>query len=232
MEVYDEYHVLFGVALGVLVFSLAHSTRVLQELPHRIVLALLSGLLLVNAYNAAIGNYIPTARITSAGYLMLATVAVAVFAFFAWTAVVGLVCLFGVLVVVCAGGIGGSDYGVKWLYDETGVHMTTNALLVVLCASVAGSAVLFWRLSKSNVYKFAMSVPMLLIDDMYAFSVIAGSIGAMVNGQDTYDVLDMDWTLAVLFVAAALWQAVPSYLAFRYRQHKRRRGYARLPHDP
>lgn len=215
MDVWDPYYVLFATAILVLFFSLVHSLRLMPRAPDRTLLALMTSIVLVSAYNEEIGDYVQSAQIESAGYFMLAVFTVAFLLSFAFESIGSLVAVISILVFLGAGALGGSDLGSSWLYSSTGLEMTTNTFLIVLIPSVVVGAILWWKLRQSPWFQWIISVALLVICNTFALSIIAGKLVAGFT-DPSYTIWAIDWELGVEFALGFLWYCLPSYLSFRH----------------
>lgn len=217
MIVSDTYYILFIAAWFVLLISFIHAIHIVQTLPDKLILILLSALIVVCAYNAVIGNYVTSLQIENAGYFMLAWVIVAWILNFTYDSIgtlIGIVC---VLLFLGAGALGGSDYGSSWLYDQTNMHITTNAFLLIMIVMISIGFLIWWKLSSNPWFLWIISVLLLMISNGFSFSIIVGRCeGWRDNTGDSYGVLTIDASLVTYLLAGLAWYIIPSYLSYKY----------------
>jgi len=227
MLVYDGYGVLYGFCVLLLLLCLGYAVGWPSRLPNRFVSGLLVSLLAVEAYNESVGQYYASARITNAGYLLLAVFVGAIFLSTMVDAALGLVALAALILLLAAAGIGGSDYGAAWLYSRTHFVMTTNAFLVVLITTLVLVSLLWWRCSRAPLFLWLVDTALLVFNNLFAFDVVLNGSAAFAAGESSYDVLTLNAWLGLDAALGLLWFAVPSMTAFALRARRRGAGHAR-----
>lgn len=215
MDVYDEYYLLFFVSLFLLAISLIHSLRIYKHVPDDVMLVVMTALILVCAYNEEIGAYSPSARIENAGFLMLALLVTSCALWFVKDTCLSLVGVCALVVLLAAGALGGSNYGIDWLYDSTGMKITLNTFLIVLICGISIGGLIWWKLSKSPWFQWILSVLLITFSNALAFSAIVGRSKAWYRDTgDTYAVLDMN-SLGLYCLMGLSWYVIPSYTTFK-----------------
>lgn len=177
----------------------------------------MTAIVVVCAYNEQIGAYAPSGRIENGGYFIFAVLIVMLFLSLVEDGLIIFVSVGGVLVFVCAGIVGGVDYGSDWLYDHMDMQMTTNGFLIVIAIVVILLMLIYWRMSLSPYYKWVISICIISISDALAFSIITGRLSGWYNDTgDSYDVLDFS-LIALYILLGVSWYMVPSYLTYEPR---------------
>jgi len=212
MLIYDGYYVLFVTSILVLCLSLVHSTRILKHVPDKLVLLTMTAIVCVSAYNYHVGNYFENYRIENGGYFLMAVVITMFFLNLVTSSGLSLIGVGGLLILICAGVVGGSDYGSDWLYDSMNMKMSQNSFLIVLFVSLCITALVFYYIQLTPTFQWILSVCLISISDALCFSILVGRcVGWYQNTGDTYEVLEFVYFPLYLSLGL-MWYIVPSYL--------------------